>query len=418
MDSTLTGRSRARLLVTQAREALAAGNRKDACARVTEAAQLAPDAAAVWLALASVSNDRAARLDALRRAFALAPDPGTGARLRHALLYQGVMIRHSNRAEARELFLEAATLDPGDPHIWQALIQLSETPSEAGQIVAEIGRLAPDDAGGRASLKGALAADACALQNAGQTEAACIRWRAVAAVDEGDAEAWLGVAETTSDKEEKKRAIAAASREPGKQRGKAAGAVRSDEPIDPAAFAPPTDAFARLAPPIDFDRFYPLADPFRDFELLPDPFARFTEEVQPANSETSDPARPTNPTPRRTIMVVHGSPTMRKVLGIALDRAGYKVIIEPDGVSAIERLARTVPDAIVLAAGLSRPDGYEVCRRIRKNPRTSIVPVLMLSDNDAFDAALGRAAGATCYLASGFDTAAILAAVSTACLPG
>jgi DNA-binding response OmpR family regulator len=92
------------------------------------------------------------------------------------------------------------------------------------------------------------------------------------------------------------------------------------------------------------------------------------------------------------------------------------VMVEPDGESAVERLAQVVPDMILLDIAMPKLDGYEVCKRIRKDPRTAHVPVVMLSGKDAlFDKVKGHVAGATHYLTKPFETPAVLAVVANLC---
>jgi twitching motility two-component system response regulator PilG len=115
-------------------------------------------------------------------------------------------------------------------------------------------------------------------------------------------------------------------------------------------------------------------------------------------------------------MVVDDSPTIRKILGLTLERAGYKVVAEPDGESAVERLHHVVPDLILLDIAMPKLDGYEVCKRIKKDARTAHVPVVMLSGKDAFfDKVKGHMAGATEYLTKPFETPTVLAVVSNHC---
>jgi twitching motility two-component system response regulator PilG len=122
--------------------------------------------------------------------------------------------------------------------------------------------------------------------------------------------------------------------------------------------------------------------------------------------------------PRRTVMIVDDSPTIRKILGLTLERAGYKVVAEPDGESALERLTQVVPDVMLLDIAMPNIDGYEVCRRLKADPRTAHVTVVMLSGKDAFfDKVKGRVAGASEYLTKPFETPAVLAAVAAACQP-
>src|SRR5262249_54807471 len=119
---------------------------------------------------------------------------------------------------------------------------------------------------------------------------------------------------------------------------------------------------------------------------------------------------------RKTVMIVDDSPTIRKILGLTLERAGYKVVAEPDGESAIERLIQVVPHLILLDIAMPKIDGYEVCKRIKQDPRTKHVPVVMLSGKGAlFDKVKGHMAGASEYLTKPFETPAVLAVVTNYC---
>ena len=139
----------------------------------------------------------------------------------------------------------------------------------------------------------------------------------------------------------------------------------------------------------------------------------------PAESETNlaaSTAPSSNGSSRKTVMIVDDSPTIRKILGLTLERAGYKVVAEPDGESAIERLIHVVPDLILLDIAMPKIDGYDVCKRIKQDPRTKHVPVVMLSGKGAlFDKVKGHMAGATEYLTKPFETPAVLAVVTNYC---
>jgi twitching motility two-component system response regulator PilG len=115
---------------------------------------------------------------------------------------------------------------------------------------------------------------------------------------------------------------------------------------------------------------------------------------------------------KRTVMVVDDSPTVRKILSMTLERAGYGVLSAADGEAALEALQNSVPDLILLDISMPKLDGYEVCKRVKADARTAHVPVVMLSGKDAFfDKVKGRMAGATEYLTKPFATPAVLAAV-------
>jgi len=145
---------------------------------------------------------------------------------------------------------------------------------------------------------------------------------------------------------------------------------------------------------------------------------------QPAVAQAADATTPVAEKPkpasyassRKTVMIVDDSPTIRKILGLTLERAGYKVVAEPDGESAIERLIQVVPDLILLDIAMPKLDGYEVCKRIKEDPRTKHVPVVMLSGKGAlFDKVKGHMAGAAEYLTKPFETPAVLAVVTNYC---
>ena len=119
---------------------------------------------------------------------------------------------------------------------------------------------------------------------------------------------------------------------------------------------------------------------------------------------------------KRTVLVIDDSPTIRKILSLTLEDAGYSVISETDGESALRRLSDLVPDVVLLDIAMPGIDGYETCKRIKADSRTARLPVVMLSGKDAlFDQVKGHMAGATEYLTKPFEAATVLAAVAGAC---
>jgi len=101
------------------------------------------------------------------------------------------------------------------------------------------------------------------------------------------------------------------------------------------------------------------------------------------------------------ILVVDDEPSVRDALDRALRMDGYRVQLASDGTEALDALAHTPPDAIVLDVLMPEPDGLEVCRRLRAaGDRT---PVLMLTARDAVpDRVRGLDAGADDYLVKPF----------------
>jgi twitching motility two-component system response regulator PilG len=346
---------------------LASRDRAGAHVLLSEACQVAPNADTVWIALAALSETPAERLDALRRASGLSPHrPELRARLHDAVLHQAVLIaKGGSNVEARRLFREAADLDPRDPRAWQALARLAEKPAEAVRALRELVRVAPDHAGGRAALKTALVADARAQETAGRKKDALARWREAATLDDRDPDVWIGLASSATDQAEVRRAVETAHR------------------LDPA-HAGALAWIARLKAP------------------------KRTPAAAPQQGGTRG----------RTVMVVDDSATIRKILALTLQGAGYTVVAEPDGEKAMQRLAELVPDLILLDITMPNLDGYEVCTRIKKDARTSHVPVVMLSGKDGFfDKVKGRMVGATEYLTKPFQAPTVLAVIARHCDP-
>ena len=104
------------------------------------------------------------------------------------------------------------------------------------------------------------------------------------------------------------------------------------------------------------------------------------------------------------ILVVDDDPGVRNALDRALRLDGYEVTSVADGHAALESLALTPPDAMVLDLGLPGMDGLDVCRRMRGAGDDT--PVLILTARDAVhDRVLGLDAGADDYLVKPFALA-------------
>ena len=96
------------------------------------------------------------------------------------------------------------------------------------------------------------------------------------------------------------------------------------------------------------------------------------------------------------VLIVDDAPENLAMLHEALDAAGYRVLVATDGHIALERIARLLPDVILLDAIMPGLDGFETCRELRVLPGFESLPVLMLTGLDD-DASITRAyeAGAT-----------------------
>src|SRR5579859_7473917 len=117
-----------------------------------------------------------------------------------------------------------------------------------------------------------------------------------------------------------------------------------------------------------------------------------------------------------SILLVDDSATVRAIVTLALQEAGYEISAFPDGIQAMHWLTSSAsPDLLLVDVGLPKMDGYEVIRRIKAKAPFAHTPCIVLSRRDGkIDQLKGRLAGATSYLGKPFTIPALLMAVQTA----
>ena len=109
------------------------------------------------------------------------------------------------------------------------------------------------------------------------------------------------------------------------------------------------------------------------------------------------------------IVLVDDDANLRHTLGYALRQEGFEVFAAEDGERGLEAFHQSRPDVVLLDVMLPNLDGFEVCRRIRKE---SDVPILMLTARDTeVDKVVGLELGADDYLAKPFSTRELVARV-------
>jgi len=114
------------------------------------------------------------------------------------------------------------------------------------------------------------------------------------------------------------------------------------------------------------------------------------------------------------VLVIDDSNTIRRSAEIFLGQAGYEVILAEDGFDALSKISDHKPDVIFVDIMMPRLDGYQTCALIKRNPRLSSTPVIMLSSKDGlFDRARGRMAGSDEYLTKPFTKDSLLKMVAS-----
>lgn len=82
---------------------------------------------------------------------------------------------------------------------------------------------------------------------------------------------------------------------------------------------------------------------------------------------------------RKRVLVCDDDPLLVDLVSHRLSSRGYDVTVAADGAEALQLMADAPPDALVLDAMMPVLDGYELLRRVREDPRTAKLPVIMLS---------------------------------------
>ena len=112
------------------------------------------------------------------------------------------------------------------------------------------------------------------------------------------------------------------------------------------------------------------------------------------------------------MLVIDDSNTIRRSAEIFLRQGGHEVVLAEDGFDALAKVNDHLPELIFCDILMPRLDGYQTCAIIKRNPKFTHVPVIMLSSKDGlFDKARGRMVGSEDYLTKPFTKEQLLRAV-------
>ncbi len=115
-----------------------------------------------------------------------------------------------------------------------------------------------------------------------------------------------------------------------------------------------------------------------------------------------------------TVLTVDDSRTMRDLLLLALNDAGFAVVQAEDGLHALDVLHAEprLPDVIVTDINMPRMDGFRFIEAVRSDAARRAVPILVLTtESDAEKKARARAAGATGWIVKPFQADKLVSAV-------
>lgn len=113
-----------------------------------------------------------------------------------------------------------------------------------------------------------------------------------------------------------------------------------------------------------------------------------------------------------TVLVVDDDVDIARFIEVNLRLEGFDVVVAHDGLEALDAIAERMPDLALLDVMMPRLDGVELCRRLRSEPLTASLPVIMLTaKNLSVDKVVGLTAGADDYIIKPFDTLELVARV-------
>ncbi|MDZ8258695.1 response regulator [Nostoc sp. ChiQUE01b] len=114
----------------------------------------------------------------------------------------------------------------------------------------------------------------------------------------------------------------------------------------------------------------------------------------------------------QTILIIDDNPTNIEVLYDALDRVGYKVLVEMDGWHGIETVKNYPPDLILVDVMMPGIDGFETCRQLKSQQTSCEIPIIFMTAlNDTTDKVKGLALGAVDYITKPFQEEEVLARI-------
>ena len=116
---------------------------------------------------------------------------------------------------------------------------------------------------------------------------------------------------------------------------------------------------------------------------------------------------------KKRILLVEDDPSAIRLVSYTLEQEGYEVLTASNGLEGLKKAQEEKPDLLVLDVMLPGLDGFEVCRRLRADGETALLPVLMLSAKaQEIDKTTGMKMGADDYLPKPADPAEIVARVA------
>ena len=104
-------------------------------------------------------------------------------------------------------------------------------------------------------------------------------------------------------------------------------------------------------------------------------------------------------TPKLILVVEDSATQAQKIATMIKLISGLNVVVAADGIEALRTVEACQPDAVILDVTLPGMDGFQVCKRLKRDEKTAHIPVIILSSDDSAQAAIdGLDSGADDYI--------------------
>ncbi|OGO17592.1 MAG: hypothetical protein A2Z15_08485 [Chloroflexi bacterium RBG_16_50_11] len=116
----------------------------------------------------------------------------------------------------------------------------------------------------------------------------------------------------------------------------------------------------------------------------------------------------------KKILIVEDDPSFSRAINYIVQKEGYDVITASNGMTGLRMAKEEKPDLLILDVMLPGLDGFEICNRLRQDPQTAKLPIIMLSaKGQEADKATGLKVGANEYLTKPIDRTLLLEKITS-----
>ena len=116
----------------------------------------------------------------------------------------------------------------------------------------------------------------------------------------------------------------------------------------------------------------------------------------------------------KKILVTDDDPSSLRLLVYTLQHEGYQVLTAANGLEGLRKALKEKPDLVILDVMLPGIDGYDVCHRLRSDPQTANLPILMLSaKGQEMDKSTGLKVGADYYMSKPWSRSELIPKIAS-----